>query len=83
MTQDLNRDRHVLDSHEPSNQLLLSGSRYALAIVATLIAFAARLGVSAKTVEAHRGAIMARLGIRDLAGLVRFAIRVGLVEHDR
>jgi signal transduction histidine kinase len=41
MTQDLNRDRHVLDSHEPSNQLLLSGSRYALATVATLIAFAA------------------------------------------
>jgi signal transduction histidine kinase len=41
MTQDLNRDRHVLDSREPSNQLLFSGSRYGLAIVATLIAFAA------------------------------------------
>jgi signal transduction histidine kinase len=41
MTQDLDRDRHLLDSHEPSNQLLLSSSRYALAIVATLLAFAA------------------------------------------
>lgn len=41
MTQDPDRDRHVLDSREPSNQLLLSGSRYGLAIVATLIAFAA------------------------------------------
>jgi DNA-binding NarL/FixJ family response regulator len=41
---------------------------------------AARLGVSVKTVEAHRGAIMNRLGIRDLAGLVRFAVRVGLVN---
>ncbi len=41
---------------------------------------AARLGVSIKTVEAHRGAIMSRLGIRDLAGLVRFAVRVGLVN---
>jgi DNA-binding NarL/FixJ family response regulator len=44
---------------------------------------AGRLGLSAKTVEAHRGAIMERLGIRDLAGLVRFAVRVGLVAHDR
>jgi DNA-binding NarL/FixJ family response regulator len=44
---------------------------------------AARLGLSAKTVEAHRGAIMQRLGIRDLAGLVRFAIRAGLVAGDR
>jgi DNA-binding NarL/FixJ family response regulator len=43
---------------------------------------AARLGLSAKTVEAHRTAIMDRLGIRDLAGLVRFALRTGLVERD-
>ena len=35
-----------------------------------------------KTVEAHRTAIMDRLGIRDLAGLVRFALRTGLVERD-
>jgi DNA-binding NarL/FixJ family response regulator len=41
---------------------------------------AAHLGLSVKTVEAHRGAIMNRLGIRDLAGLVRFAVRVGLVS---
>jgi len=44
---------------------------------------AAQLGLSAKTVEAHRGAIMQRLGIRDLAGLVRFAVRSGLVAKDR
>ncbi len=43
---------------------------------------AARLGLSVKTVEAHRGAIMERLGIRDLASLVRFAIRVGVITHD-
>ena len=43
---------------------------------------AAELGVSAKTVEAHRGAIMQRLGVRDLAGLVRFAVRVGLVASS-
>jgi DNA-binding NarL/FixJ family response regulator len=40
---------------------------------------AERLGLSFKTVEAHRAQIMERLGVRDLAGLVRFAVRVGLV----
>lgn len=37
------------------------------------------LGVSVKTVETHRAQLMDRLDIRDIAGLVRFAIRVGLV----
>lgn len=38
------------------------------------------LGVSAKTVETHRTAVMDRLGIRDIPGLVRFAVRHGLVD---
>jgi DNA-binding NarL/FixJ family response regulator len=37
------------------------------------------LNLSVKTVEAHRAQIMQRFGIHDLAGLVRFAIRAGLV----
>ncbi len=41
------------------------------------------LGVSAKTVETHRSQIMDRLSIRDLAGLVRYAVRTGLVSSDR
>ncbi|MFL5305019.1 MAG: response regulator [Polyangia bacterium] len=41
------------------------------------------LGVSAKTVETHRSQIMDRLSIRDLAGLVRYAVRTGLVSPDR
>lgn len=44
---------------------------------------AAALGLSAKTVETHRAAIMARLGIRDIAGLVMFAARNNLVSLDR
>jgi DNA-binding NarL/FixJ family response regulator len=40
---------------------------------------AKRLGLSFKTVEAHRSQIMERLGLNDLTGLVRFAVRVGLV----
>jgi len=41
------------------------------------------LDLSAKTVETHRAQIMDRLGIRDLAGLVRYAVRTGLVSSDR
>jgi DNA-binding NarL/FixJ family response regulator len=43
---------------------------------------AARLKLSVKTVETHRAQLMDRLDIHDLAGLVRFAIRVGLVAPD-
>jgi DNA-binding NarL/FixJ family response regulator len=41
---------------------------------------AERLHVSVKTVETHRAQLMERLGIHDVAGLVRFAIRNGLIE---
>jgi len=41
------------------------------------------LGVSIKTVETHRAHLMERLDIRDVAGLVRYAIRTGLVKPDR
>jgi len=41
---------------------------------------ATRLGVSAKTVETHRGAMTKRLGIREVARQVRYAVRVGLVS---
>lgn len=41
-----------------------------------------RLGISIKTVESHRTALMRSLRIHDLAGLVRYAIRIGLVRAD-
>jgi len=40
------------------------------------------LSISPKTVEKHRAELMARLGIHDVAGLVRFAIRAGLISSD-
>lgn len=44
---------------------------------------AQKLGLSVRTVETHRAQIMDRLQIRDLAGLVRYAIRTGLVRADQ
>ena len=41
------------------------------------------LDVSVKTVETHRQRLMDRLGIHDVAGLVRFAIRAGIVSSDQ
>jgi DNA-binding NarL/FixJ family response regulator len=38
------------------------------------------LNISVKTVESHRTQLMDRLEIHDIPGLVRFAIKVGLVE---
>jgi len=41
---------------------------------------AIRLQISAKTVETHRTEIMRRLNIHEVAGLVRYAVRNGLVS---
>lgn len=38
------------------------------------------LGISAKTAEAHRTKIMSKLGTHGIAGLVRYAIRRGMIE---
>jgi DNA-binding NarL/FixJ family response regulator len=44
---------------------------------------ASHLRISVKTIETHRAQVMRRLEIHDLAGLVRYAIRVGVVSPDR
>ncbi len=43
---------------------------------------AGALEISVKTVEAHRLQLMARLNIHDVPGLVRYAIRSGLVSSE-
>jgi DNA-binding NarL/FixJ family response regulator len=40
------------------------------------------LKLSAKTVEAHRAQLMERLDIYDVASLVRYALRVGLIQAE-
>jgi DNA-binding NarL/FixJ family response regulator len=43
---------------------------------------AERLDLSVKTVQTHRVQVMRRLSIHDVQGLVRYAIRVGIVPPD-
>jgi len=44
---------------------------------------AKKLGVSAKTAEAHRSQLMDSIDIHDIASLTRYAIRMGLVATDQ
>lgn len=74
-------------SGAPSNPLArLSGrQREILQLIAegcTTKDIAHRLDLSVKTVETHRAQLMERLEIHDVPGLVRLAIRVGLVRVD-
>lgn len=61
----------------------LSGRQYevlkSLALGQTSKEIAFRLGISPKTVDAHRIALMKRLRIDNLASLVRFAIQEGVI----
>ncbi|MFN7138564.1 MAG: response regulator [Limisphaerales bacterium] len=40
------------------------------------------LNLSTKTVEAHRAQLIERTGIRDIPGLVRYAMRIGLIPPE-
>jgi len=82
--------RHVVESYkkrtstegQPVEQLT-HRQREILQLIAegrTTKEIASILGVAVKTVESHRTQMMNRLDIHDIAGLVRYAIRVGLVE---
>lgn len=64
---------------------LTSRQREILQLIAegkTTKEIAAALDVGVKTVETHRAKLMERLDIHDVAGLVRFAIRSGMVSPD-
>jgi DNA-binding NarL/FixJ family response regulator len=64
---------------------LTSRQREILQLVAegkTTKQIARMLQISVKTVETHRAQLMDRLGIHEVAGLVRLAIRAGLVTAD-
>jgi DNA-binding NarL/FixJ family response regulator len=42
-----------------------------------------QLGLSIKTVQSHRAAVMDKLELRDVTHLVRYAVRHGLVDPER
>ncbi len=71
-------------SVEPAGRLT-SRQREIVQLIAegnTNAEIAATLGLSQKTIETHRADVMKRLEIHDVAGLVRYAIRAGLVPAD-
>lgn len=50
-----------------------------IAVGSSVKEVAARMGISAKTVETHRAQVMARLGILRIPQLLRYAIQVGIL----
>lgn len=70
---------------EKVSSLLTVREREVLQLVAegrTVKEIATTLGLSVKTVETHRGRLMAKLGIRSVAELTKFAIREGLTSLE-
>ena len=79
--------RTVLDGYlagrAVSSDPLSAREREVLQLVAegkTTKEVATLLGISTSTAESHRTNIMEKLDIHDTAGLVRYAIRIGLIE---
>ncbi len=69
-------------AEQPATDNLTPRQRQVLQLIAgghSTKEIAYRLELSVKTVETHRAQLMERLQIRDIAGLVKYAIRNGLV----
>jgi two-component system response regulator NreC len=74
---------HPQAEHDDPYASLSSREREVMHLVAegmTTKEVARRLGISVKTAENHRGRILAKLGLRNSAELVRYAMRKHLVE---
>jgi DNA-binding NarL/FixJ family response regulator len=72
-----------LSPDKDAGDVLTSRERQILQLIAegkTTKEIAYVLGLSVKTAESHRSRIMDKLNIHDIAGLVRYAIRLGLVQ---
>ncbi len=68
-----------------SLDVLTNREREVLALVARGLLnkeIGGQLGISVRTVEAHRDSLVRKLGIRSAAGLTRFAMEQGLLKDD-
>ena len=75
-------EAYLDDSHLPADPLT-ARERQILQLIAegnTTKEIAQQLNISFKTVESHRNHLMKKLDLHDIAGLVRYAIRRGLVQ---
>jgi DNA-binding NarL/FixJ family response regulator len=71
------------DSSPSGVAMLTDREREVLQLIAEGLSskeIAGMLGVSLKTIDSHRSNLMQKLDIHKVSGLVRFAIRAGLVE---
>jgi len=74
--------QRLLDDEQPA-AALSPRQREVLQLVAEGLStkeIARRLDLSIKTVETHRSQLMKQLDIHEVAGLVRYALRTGLVS---
>jgi two-component system, NarL family, response regulator NreC len=76
-----------LTKHEysPHNRTLSSREREVLQLIAegkSSKEIAMVLGISETTVKSHRNNIKIKLDINDIAGLTRYAIRIGLIRAE-
>lgn len=85
------REQHVSRSSkqrsisQPDTAELTPRQREVLTLIAegnSTKDIARALSISVKTVETHRAQLMDRLNIHDIAGLVRYAIKTGMISID-
>lgn len=84
--------KHVMDAYlqrvggnKTTLELLTKRQREVLQLVTeghSTKSIAKILDLSVKTIEMHRSQLMSNLDIHDVPGLVRYAIRVGLINPD-
>ena len=78
-------DQYVLETASDPLQRLSSRERQVLQLLAegrNVDAIASTLSLSPKTVRTYRARMMDKLNIRDLAGLIRFAIQRGVASIE-
>ncbi|MBT5876951.1 MAG: response regulator transcription factor [Candidatus Latescibacteria bacterium] len=74
-----------MDTETTPVERLTRRQREVLQLIAegnTVKEIAYQLNLSVKTVETHRSQLMGRLDIHDVPGLVRYAMRMGIIDKD-